>query len=129
MPSTPISCRASLTSSSLEVRIIASILVINIPFSSEGRQEHLPSGRDLPVVSFLSVLRKIKTLDLVVFGNAQADHYVNNLQNRQRDNNRQDPGNGHARELVQQLVRIALDQAGRQYPALSVLKDRVDGTG
>jgi len=57
--------------------------------------------RDLPIVPLLAVLRQIQTLNLVVFGDAQAHHDINNLENDERSDDGQHPGNRHADRLIE----------------------------
>ena len=64
---------------------------------------------DLQIVAFFTVLSQVQALNLLLGRNPQADHHIHHLQNDERAGNRQDPCNGHAHELVEELMGIAVD--------------------
>jgi len=57
---------------------------------------------------------QIESLDLVVRGNAHADQRIGDSQNHERADARQHPGNQDASGLIEDLCRVAVDEAERQ---------------
>src|SRR5271155_37098 len=129
MPSTPISWRASLTASSLEVWMMASTLVMVVLLAScaasAGLAFRLSGG--LPEITFFTVLREVEALSFLVFGNAEADELVNDHEDDERANDGEDPGDGDADGLIEQLMGVAFEEAGGEYGAVGVFENGIDG--
>src|SRR5215510_5619857 len=63
-------------------------------------------------VNRLAVQREIETLALHLIADAQADEDVDDLENDQRDDGVVDEDDDDAIDLVEELARISLEQAG-----------------
>src|ERR1043166_7593754 len=106
MPSIPIFFRASLTSSSLKGWTIASIFFISILFSSPGT--FLSTLQNVP---FFAVLRQVEPLRFVIPAHANAERGVTDLQDQKCSHGREDDRHDDAYRLIEDLFRIAVDQA------------------
>src|SRR4051812_17383689 len=110
MPSTPSSCKACFTASSLAGWMIASTLVIvSGPFTNAVKKQitYATLSRPFPVVAFLSVLREVQPLRLLLLGDAQANRLINNEQNYKRAHDGQGPCDCDSYCLISQLPKIA----------------------
>src|ERR1039458_2219763 len=106
MPSMPMLLSASLTSSSLNGWMTASIFFISLAYPL----------RRLPFESIplLAVHAQIQALDLLVPGDAHSDEEVADLEDNQGADYREDPCDGAAGGLVENLAGVAIHQAQRQ---------------
>jgi len=69
-------------------------------FLAEKNVRRLGLCRNLPVVAFFPMLREIKSLDFVLFGDPQSNDDINDLQNDERADSGKTPGNQDTHELV-----------------------------
>src|SRR5258708_9605066 len=131
MPSTPISCSALFTASSLEFWMTASpfvMIVLHSDFPPRcGACEIL--RRCLPVITFLAVLRQVQPLNLLLLGDAQPNRHIHEFQNCERPHDSNHPRNRDSYELVQHLMGISFEQARRQRVSLRVFEDRIYRAG
>jgi hypothetical protein len=72
------------------------------------------------------VLRKIESLRFLFFRHSQTNQFVHNLKQNERSHNSKHPGDCNAHELIQQLMRITLKQAGREHITMRVIENRID---
>src|SRR2546426_428716 len=98
MPSMPAALSASFTSSSLNGWIIASIFFI----ASSSRR---PPSR-LKYVSFLAVQSEVQPLNFLVLVPAQADERIADLENDQRADDSEPPGDRTPDYLIEPLPAI-----------------------
>src|SRR4029077_8730775 len=105
--------------------MIASTLVMFV-FSNQI-SSRLRGG--LPVIPLFAVLRKVETLSFLIFGDAQADEFVHDLENDECTHNGEHPGNQNADELVEQLAGVAFEQARGQDFAIRICKNWIDCAG
>src|ERR1051326_4651375 len=110
MPSIPIPIMACLTSSNLNGWMMGSIFFIS------GLQE----------IPLFAVHGEIQALAFLIVSGADTEHRVANLQDNQRADNRQQPGNENTATLIQHLDRVAVDQTERRHVALRILQAVVD---
>src|SRR5216684_1997362 len=75
------------------------------------------------------MLRDVQTLNFMVLRNPQADHHVYNLEDRQGAADGQRPGHRYTDQLVDELMRVAFEPAGRKRHSVRALKDGVDYAG
>src|SRR5882757_6614559 len=78
-------------------------------------------------VAFFAVLRKIQAYLFMLRADAQADDQVDNLEQNESADDREHPCNRNSNELVQYLMRVAIQQPCRLRVACSVFtEDRID---
>src|SRR6266704_1587764 len=75
------------------------------------------------------MLRKIKSLNFMVFRNSKANDHIHDLENYQCTHYSEYPRDPHADELIHKLMRIAFNQTRRQNTSLCVFENRVDRAG
>ena len=115
--------------------MIASSLVIAIYPSAESiirygaldavTDESQP-GSCFEVISFFAVLRKVQALHFVFLRDTQPDERVDKLEQNQTPHNGQSPGNYNSDNLIQDLVRVSIEQPNRQRVSLAILKNWID---
>ena len=71
------------------------------------------------------MLREIESLNLVFLGDSQSDRGVHDLQDDQRSDCGESPGDYNPNELIQQLMSIAFEQTRRKRAALRIFEDRI----
>src|SRR5213594_2260372 len=98
MPSMPIALSASLTSSSLNGWMIASI------FFMVSRLEYIP---------FFAMHAEVESFNFLFLANSQSHRHVADFENDQSAHDCQRPRNARSDELVEHLARIAIHQAKR----------------
>ena len=86
---------------------MASILVIASSLSWNDCLCRL--RRHFPVVAFLAMLRKVQSLDLVIFRYAQANCLIDDEQDKECAHDGNTPRDGDSDKLVSQLSRVALE--------------------
>src|SRR6185437_1957711 len=75
-----------------------------------------------PIISFFAMLREIKALNLVFVRDPESDRHVHDLEDHQGAYDCQNPGDYNANQLIQKLVGIPVNPAGRQGIALRILE-------
>src|SRR5690349_16314614 len=98
IPSMPIALSASLTSSSLNGWMIASI------FFMVSRLEYIP---------FFAMHAEVEPFDFLFLADPQSHRHVTNLKNDQGADDRERPGNARSNQLIQHLAAVAVHQAQR----------------
>ncbi len=67
-------------------------------------------GRTFPIIAFLSVLREVQTLRLLLLGNTQANRLINDEQNYERARDGQRPRDSDSYRLISQLPDVSFEQ-------------------
>ncbi len=73
------------------------------------------------------MLRKVQPLNFVLRRNAQTHQFVHDEQDRESADNSQNPGNRHAGQLIQELMRIAFDEARGNHISIGILQYGIHG--
>src|SRR5665213_1128837 len=73
------------------------------------------------------MLRKIEPLSFLLRRNAQTDGLIHKSQDGESSNDTERPSDRYADELIQELVRISLNEAGGQNISIRIFQDWIDG--
>src|ERR1700674_3085438 len=125
MPSIPMLFRASLTSSSLNGWMTASIFFM-FYYSPAVASSSILRFYD---VSFFAMQADVQPFHLLFLADAHSYYSVANFENNQRAGDGQPPSHTATDELIDDLGSVAVHQAERQQPAGAIFESVVDGVG
>src|SRR5262249_52766438 len=80
----------------------------------------------LPGIAFLTVLRDIEALDLMIFRDTQANDDVDHLKDHQRSDYRQPSCNSNTDGLIYELMGVSFQSAGSHCASAGVFENGID---